>query len=131
MNKLRLIPVILIFSLIEAACTPSTPETHMPSEIVESRIVISEVMAGVEGNNNFDFIELHNTGDEVIDLQGWSLWYQLSTDKEQLEIYAWDAPDVIPAHGHYLLGRAGRIWKPLLTLYLNSLWSLRKVECCS
>jgi predicted extracellular nuclease len=108
MKRLRLIIVIVLFSFAAVACTPSMPETHTPEEIVESRIVISEVMAGVEGNNNFEFIELHNTGDEIIDLQGWSLWYQLASDKEQVEIYAWDSPDVIPPHGHYLMGRAGQ-----------------------
>ena len=107
MDKLRLITVMMLFSYVSVACTPSTPVTDTPEEFIESRVVISEVMAGIEGNNNFEFIELHNTGDEIIDLQGWSLWYQLTSDKEQVEIYAWDSPDVIPPHGHYLMGRAG------------------------
>jgi predicted extracellular nuclease len=108
MNKLRRITVMMLFSFVFVACTPSTPVTDTPEEFIESRIVISEVMAGIEGNNNFEFIELHNTGDEIIDLQGWSLWYQLTSDKEQVEIYAWDSPDVIPPHGHYLMGRTGQ-----------------------
>lgn len=97
---------IFILSLIVvSSCTSATPETPTPVVITESRIVISEVVAGVDGNNNFDFIELHNTGDDIVDLKGWSIWYQLQDDKDEIAIYRWETQNLIPPHGHYLLGR--------------------------
>ena len=69
---------------------------------------VSEVLTGVKGNNNFEFIELHNTGNSIIDLQGWSLWYQLTSDGGELPIFRWEAQFLIPPHGHFLLGRAGQ-----------------------
>jgi predicted extracellular nuclease len=74
----------------------------------EPWILISEVMAGVQGNNNFEFIELYNSGDAMVDLRGWSLWYRLASSEEDLPVYSWRERALIPPHGHYLLGRTGQ-----------------------
>jgi hypothetical protein len=64
-------------------------------------------MAGKQGNNNYEFIELYNHGDYLVDLQGWSLWYRLATSEADLPIYSWEMQTLIPPHGHYLLVRSG------------------------
>jgi predicted extracellular nuclease len=85
-----------------AAPTPAPPELETP------RVLISEVLAGVQGNNNFEFIELYNTGDqEPVDLQGWSIWYQLTDTEDETLVYRWSEHALVPPNGHYLLGRAG------------------------
>jgi hypothetical protein len=48
------------------------------NEVVKpSKILINEIQAGADGNNNFEFIELYNYGGELINLQGWSVVYRL------------------------------------------------------
>jgi len=82
--------------------TESVPETgHLGTD----HLVISEIMAGSAGNNNLDFIELYNPTQEIVNLQSYSLWYQLKKDQEEVLLYNWDASAYIPPSGHYLLLR--------------------------
>jgi uncharacterized repeat protein (TIGR01451 family) len=86
----------------------STPE--FPTATVEkipASILISEVMVGIQGNNNFDFVELCNPGDDPLDLNGYSLWFLLSDDQEEIIIAEWHETTYIPPHGHYFLARDG------------------------
>ena len=83
--------------------TPTSPSSTLPA----SDVTISEVMAGAQGNNNFEFIELYNAGNQPLDLQGWSLVYRLSTSEQDLPLYRWTERTLIPPHGHWLLVRAG------------------------
>jgi hypothetical protein len=77
-------------------------------EPVTPGVRFSEVLAGVNGNNNYEFIELYNSdAKSPIDLKGWSLWYQLDDGQEETMLYRWQAHALIPSNGHYLLGRAG------------------------
>jgi hypothetical protein len=69
-------------------------------------VVIAEVLAGVQGNNNYEFIELYNRSSQIVDIQGWALWYRLATSREDVFIYRWTAPTLIPPYGHLLLGLA-------------------------
>ena len=85
-----------------------SPPTLTPSPMPEG-LLISELLPGVHGvNNNLEFIELYNAGLQAIDLAGWSLWYQLADGKDEELIHAWKERSDIPAHGHYLLVRAGQ-----------------------
>lgn len=101
---MKLKSALLLLILITAACQvdsePDDATTHS-----NLPIVISEVMAGIEGNNNFEFIELHNTNQEVLDLSGISLWYRLPTSDEDLLVYEWMDEKLVPGYGHYLLAR--------------------------
>ena len=104
----RLVITLLLSIALLSACRPSPPEasrTELDSE--PPRVLISEVLAGVEGNNNYEFVELYNTGEVPVDLQGWSLWYQLPTDQEPQSVFRWEQQTYIPANGHYLLVRSG------------------------
>ncbi|MFN2275886.1 MAG: lamin tail domain-containing protein [Anaerolineales bacterium] len=69
--------------------------------------LIGEVLAGVEGDNLYEYIEIYNPGTDRQDLYGWSLEYQLNTDGEVASLYTWDSPASIPPHGHVLLVHQG------------------------
>ncbi len=126
MNKLRwlLIPMLLIV----AGCTTPTstpsptsvpptatatatpiPPTPTPDLLAPrpGRVVISEFIPGVPGNNNFEFIELYNAGTEAVDIKGWSLWYKMADAKEEERVAVWTEHVEIPGYGHYLLAREG------------------------
>lgn len=126
MRKLSLILFILLCDIFLAACqqtpatspqptheiipTSSAEPTEMPI-LTPPNALISEVLAGVQGNNNYEFIELHNAGLAVpFDLRGASLWYQLADGEEEVLVYQWDAHTLIPPQGHYLLARSGEVF---------------------
>lgn len=70
-------------------------------------ILISEVLLGVPGGNQDEFIELYNAGTDPVDLQGYSLWYRMRADQDEQLLAAWENPTLIPGQGHYLLVREG------------------------
>ncbi len=99
----------LLFSLLFAAslltgCAGEGRSTIQPSG---GAVLINEVLAGVTGDNNTEFIELMNTGATPLDLNEYSLWYRLPTSDEDLPVYQWKTKAFIPPHGHYLLVREG------------------------
>ena len=114
MFKRYLVAIVVVLLLALAACIPEetpTPEaTSTPTEtpLPATPLVISEVQAGATGNNNMEFIELYNTTTAPLDLDGYALVYRLATSAEDLPIHTWTESAVIPAHGHYLLVRAGQ-----------------------
>ncbi|KAA3661442.1 MAG: lamin tail domain-containing protein, partial [Chloroflexi bacterium] len=83
-------------------------EDDQPASALPSEVLFSEVLIGVSGNNQLEFIELYNTESDVFNLDGWSLWYRLKDDQDEQLIIAWEAGDVIPGYGHYLLVREGQ-----------------------
>jgi hypothetical protein len=115
---MRKLLVLLLTPLLTAclvqATTPPEPTSSVPSMPVpqatlpilapdDSPILISEIMAGKQGNNNFEFIELYNRSSQAADLQGWALWYRLPTSQEDLFIYRWNTTTLVAPRGHYLL----------------------------
>ncbi len=93
----------LVLALLVAACTHGTPA---PSPAAD-HIVISEILAGVPGDNNLEFIELYNPLLEPVDLHAWRLTYRIPSSASDLPVFAWDRSTVLPAHGHFLLVRQG------------------------
>ncbi|NOZ73348.1 MAG: lamin tail domain-containing protein, partial [Chloroflexi bacterium] len=93
-------PVPPTATAIPATATPTLepPQT--------AAVVISEVLGGIKGNNNREFIELYNPTELLVDLKGWSLWYRLKSGDEEVLVYRWRNSALIPPHGHFLLGRA-------------------------
>lgn len=112
----RYVITLLLLTLLLNACQTATP-TEVPIEVVPlssptpslpPSALISEVMAGASGNNNYEFIEIYNPGDKPFPLQDYSLWYRLPTSDEDLLVYQWSTPALIPGLGHYLLVREGQ-----------------------
>ena len=99
MSRRYLTTILTVLLLALATCKPEATPTSL---------VISEVQAGATGNNNLEFIELYNATTEPLDLGGYALVYRLATSADDLPIYAWTESTVVPAHGHYLLVRAGQ-----------------------
>ena len=108
--------------LILTACAESTVETPIPTlesatepseapiatpVVTAPQVFISEVLGGIKGNNNYEFIEFYNSGSETpFDLKGTSLWYKIAEGETEQLVYQWDDHALIPPQGHYLMGRA-------------------------
>ncbi len=111
----KLLPFLLIAILLAACTTQSTPpaptaqpqpaQPTLPANWADHP-VISEMMAGVKGNNNAEYIELYNPTDQPVDLQGWSVWYQLNESSEAALVYRWTEHVLLPPHGYTLLVHA-------------------------
>ena len=71
-------------------------------------VVISEVLVGVPGDNNREFIELYNASETGINLDGYSLWYQVDAGQEQQQVYTWEGRAELPPLGHLLLVQEGQ-----------------------
>jgi len=110
---------LLLISLWLGGCAPvpSPTPTAFPASVAPSptpatagvdHLLISEVMAGVQGNNNYEFIELYNPTDQPVDLQDWALWYQLKDTSREMLVYRWHEVALVPPHGYWLLVRAGQ-----------------------
>jgi hypothetical protein len=122
-KKNALFALLLILTL--AACQPAPPpEASAPTEpsIPQTGIdhlLISEVLAGVEGNNLYDFIELYNPTAEIIDLKGYALWHLLKDGDEEILVHVWDQTALVPPFGHYLLGQEGEDFSIEADLRIN------------
>ena len=107
--------IILIISFF-SACSPAeeppiqSTATPTPTNSIPSidHLLISEVLAGVQGNNPYDFIELYNPTRTPIDLMGYSLWYLLEEGDEETPVHVWEESALVPPLGHYLLGQDGQ-----------------------
>ena len=78
----RSTPTATALAVRPSPTTPTQPaSTSTPTGSSEG-VLISELLPGIPGNNNHEFIELYNVGTEPVDLSGWSLWYQLDDNQE-------------------------------------------------
>jgi hypothetical protein len=100
---------------VEQPDQPAVVEETGPEEseepayaVQEEGVFLSEVLPGIPGNNNQEFIELYNAGLSPVDLEGWSLWYSLGSGQEESEVFSWQESTLIPANGHILLVREGK-----------------------
>ncbi|MCA9929180.1 MAG: lamin tail domain-containing protein, partial [Anaerolineales bacterium] len=91
-------------TVVAPTATAPIDEPVMP--IQEEGILFSELLPGMPGNNNREFIELYNAGVTPVDLAGWSLWYKLNDSQDAVLVYKWTAASEIPGWGHFLLLRA-------------------------
>ena len=111
-KKYSIFVSLCLYGLFLTACAaPTLDPTDIPTiestAAPSSPILIAEVLGGIPGNNNYDYIELINPDDSTpFDLHGLSLWYQLADGGEIERVHRWDAPALIPPGGSYLLGRA-------------------------
>lgn len=84
-------PVPTIYTQPETIQTPSSqPQESQPTTTLTppqeqtgtSRVLISEIMVGSDGNATNEFIELYNAGDAQADMTGWSIKKKTSTGTE-------------------------------------------------
>ena len=112
MKKILLLLVILMM-LALSACGPDAEPTPVPTPTPTtqpeiSHLLFSEVLAGVSGNNPYDFVELYNPTSTPIDLKGYALWYLLNEGDEEQLVHAWEKSALVPPYGHFLLGQEGQ-----------------------
>jgi predicted extracellular nuclease len=116
-KSIILIITIIIISGCAVSETPGTPSILLePSPV---KILISEVLTGTEDNNQADFIELYNSGTQIADLKGYSLWYQLKDGSEEILIYRWEQNTLIPPLGFYALVQDGQDFQVTPDLIIN------------
>jgi hypothetical protein len=70
---------------------------------VNARVLISEVMAGSEGNASDEFVELYNPGDTPTNLTGWCVKKQTSTGSESTLVTTSRLEGISIAPRRYLL----------------------------
>ncbi|MEK7077106.1 MAG: lamin tail domain-containing protein [Patescibacteria group bacterium] len=68
------------------------------------KILISEIMVGIDGNSSYEFIELYNPNSSIVDLTGWSIKKRNSNNNEEpLVSAAYFKDKTIPPQKHLLL----------------------------
>ncbi|HEY4496732.1 MAG TPA: lamin tail domain-containing protein [Candidatus Paceibacterota bacterium] len=72
-----------------------------------SNVLISEILPGLDGQSNYEFIELYNPSDEQIDLTGWELRKKNSSGNESNLVDNGAFTGSIPAHGYFLVASPG------------------------
>ena len=110
MSKSKSLFILLVALLISGCSAAEEPvgQQSITLDPVPVKILISEVSTGAEENNKYDYVELYNAGSEIADLNGYSLWYQLNDDEENILLIEWDDITLIPPYGHYLLTGGGQ-----------------------
>ncbi len=111
--------VVAAISLVEAPVqiqekipeqTSAQTSTQTSEQIQEQigHILVSEIMAGADGNANYEFIELYNPNGAAIDLTGYSIKKRSSTGSESTLVSASRFEGkIIPANKHFLLANEG------------------------
>jgi uncharacterized repeat protein (TIGR01451 family) len=88
--------------------SPPAPTAVSAPPQAAAGVLISELLPGIPGNNNYEFIELYNAGADPVNIQGWSLWYRNSDNQDEQLVYRWSENLEIPGYGHLLLLREGQ-----------------------
>jgi predicted extracellular nuclease len=96
--------LLLAGSFLLPSCKPAS---ETPAPTTKPAALISEVLAGIEGDNLYEYIELYNPGSDRQEIYGWSLEYKLNSGGETIPLYVWQTPASIPPHGHLLLVHRG------------------------
>lgn len=71
--------------------------------LVSPHLVISQFQAGGTASANDEFIELHNTSTNPVDLSGYRVVYRSDNGVNDVNFFAWSSSAVVPAGGYYLI----------------------------
>ncbi len=83
----------------------SAPDTQSSSA---NYVLVSEIMVGVDGNADYEFIEIFNSAPNPIDLTGWSIKKRSSSGGESTLVSSKYFKDkIIPANKYLLLANEG------------------------
>ena len=86
-----------------AVSTSSVGQPPVPTIGSREKVLISEIMAGAEGNSDYEFIELYNAGSQTADMTGWAIKKKSSGGKESTLVVSSRFKGVIVPAGGYLL----------------------------
>ncbi|MDI6733906.1 MAG: lamin tail domain-containing protein [Patescibacteria group bacterium] len=91
-------------SSLEVSSSTATSTPPVTATSTAPRMLISEIMAGLDVNANYEFIELYNAGDAPADLTGWNIKKKSSTGSESSFVVASRLQGkIIPAGKYFLL----------------------------
>lgn len=88
------VPVPTVATAVVATSTSassspsSSPAVSVSPVSGMGRVIISEVMAGMDGASDYEFVELYNADDHAVDLTGWTLKKRSSTGSESTLVSA-------------------------------------------
>jgi hypothetical protein len=89
--------------------SPEEPQITVVAPVTAGQLIISEVMARTIENANDEFIELHNTTDVEISLEGFSIKKKSSTGTESTFITPTRfSGKIVPAGGRFVIGHDGQ-----------------------
>lgn len=103
-------PQVIQKPVIEQPQTQNQTQNNTPpvQENIFNNILISEIMAGVDGNSSYEFIELFNPMANAIDLTGWSIKKKSSTGSESTLVSSNRFEGkTIPPNKYFLLANEG------------------------
>jgi hypothetical protein len=69
----------------------------------KGKVVISEIMAGLDSNSSYEFVELYNPTEAPINLAGWELRRRTSSGSEDNLVDNGKFVGIIPARGYFLI----------------------------
>lgn len=93
---------------IQAQTNPQQSPISGPDPTGTGKVLISEIMAGADGNSNYEFVELYNAGSAPVDLTGWSVKKKSSTGSESSLVAAKNfLGEIIQPSRYFLLGNDG------------------------
>lgn len=106
MKKFYLILVVFVLSILSAPSFSEHAEAQEASSIVSPHLVISQFQTGrVTPNFNDEFVEIHNTSANPVDLNGYRLVYRSQNGQTDVmnPFAVWTTSTIIPAGGFYLV----------------------------
>jgi endonuclease G len=103
MKKLFLFPIVFFIAVVCFNFAFQTGAQNADdADLVSPHIVISQFqVAG--GVHDDEFIELHNTSSQSVDLNGYRLVYRSSSGTNDVLFAQWTTSTVIPPGGYYLI----------------------------
>jgi len=88
---------------IPSAGVGTMPASTSTPPVVAANVFVSEIMAGMDGNANYEFIELYNPGISSVDLTGWSIKKRNSSGTESSFVVSSRLEGKIIPSGKYFL----------------------------
>ncbi len=103
--------VVLVSLIMVSACFLLTyrtlaKNTGTKENLVSPNLVISQFQTA-GGNSNDEFIELHNTSSNSVDLNGYRVVYRSSSGTNDVNFAAWTTSTIVPPGGYYLITSTG------------------------
>lgn len=100
-------PIIATASIITVPQISPTSSTNYSLPTANLKVLISEIMVGMDGNANYEFIELYNPNVGTVDLTGWKITKKTSSGSESTLVASkWLDGKILPAGKYFLLGNS-------------------------
>ena len=104
---------LIVFDNQNVSSTATSTTISVTSPVIQqssqaNHIVISEIMAGIDGNTNYEFIEFYNPTTNPIDLTGWAIKKRSSTGAESsFVVSSRFQGKIIPPKKYFLIANEG------------------------